>query len=70
MGRADPQQLDLDAIGPEGRRNAKHIVCIQNNFRSSNFSITNIAIDGNRPIQFISRPQDTATGHGHRRIHW
>ena len=56
----------LNAIDPEGRRNAKHIACIRKNFRSSNSSITNTAIDGNRPIQFISSPQDTATGHGHR----
>ena len=55
--------MDLNAIDPEGRRNAKHIaiivvvdlVPIQSHFASSNFSATNIAVDGHSPMHFISR---------------
>ena len=69
MGAAEPQQLDLNAIDPEGRRNAKQIAfvvdvglgSIHNHFRSNNFSVTNIANDCNRLIQYTSRPQATAT---------
>ena len=53
---------DLNAIDPEGRFNAEHIaiivvadlVPIQSHLDSSNFSATNIADDGHRPIHFIS----------------
>ena len=53
---------DLNAIDPEGRRNAEHIaiivvvdlVPIQCHFRSSSSGATTIADDGHRPIHLIA----------------
>ena len=63
---------DLNAIDPEGRRNAEHIaiivvvdlVPIQSHLDSSKSSGTTIADDGHRPIHFISSNPTgvTATG--------
>ena len=73
---------DLNAIDPEGRRNAEHIaiivvvdlVPIQSHLDSSNFSATNIADDGHRPIQLawhgklLVQGEDVSTSTAKKRV--